>query len=294
MKKKITLILLLVGITGLAQVKGNGTIKTIIVPAKNISEIEMELYAKVIVNASATEEIIITADENLLPLISSEVKDEKLLIEQKEWIRPSQKILITVGAPNIRKVSVGVHETVFVNNLNSDEILLLAPIGKIIANGRTKLLTINSKKGTIDASDLEARNANVSITGSGKVIVNVSDTLARDLDSKARLEYANEPMKIIGEPTAIEMNRNKTDFANARFIDISIKNNSWNRRNFVVEGPKKNGSTFSYGFPMMPGSVKKERWTVGTKVYRKKSMGKRELLLTIKAADEGKTLKLFD
>jgi hypothetical protein len=45
---------------------------------------------------------------------------------------------------------------------------------------------------------------------------------------------------------------------------------------------------------MMPGSVKKERWTIGTKVYRKKSMGKRELLLTIKAEDEGKTLKLFD
>ncbi len=292
--KKITLVLLLAGISGLAQIKGNGNIKTIRVPAIGVEEIAMELYARVIVDADAGKEIVITADENLLPLISSEVKNKKLLFEQKDWIKPSQKILIIVGAPNIQKVSVGVHETVYVKNLHSEEIELIAPMGKIDVDGCSEMLIANSKKGTIDASKLKARNAIVTISGSGKVIVNVTEILTKDLSSNARLEYVNEPEKIVGEPSDKELNKNKTEFKKAKFIDIRIKNNSWNRRNFVVIGPKKDGSTFSYGFPMMPGSVKKERWTVGTKVYRKKSMGERDLLRTIKAADEGKTLKLFD
>lgn len=292
--KKITLMLLLVGISGLAQIKGNGNIKTISIPASGVEEIEMELYARVIIDAGASEEIVITAEENILPFISSEVNNGTLLIEQKEWIKPSQRILIKVGAPYIRKILVGVHETVYVKNLNSEEIELIAPIGRIEAEGNSEMLIANSKKGTIDASGLVTQNANVTITGSGKVSVNVANTLKQDLSSNARLDYVNEPDTIIGGSSTRELNKNKTEFTNARFIDISIKNNSWNRRNFVVIGPKMNGSTFSYGFPMMPGSIKKERWTVGTKVYRKKSMGKRELLLTIKATDEGKTLKLFD
>ncbi len=59
-------------------------------------------------------------------------------------------------------------------------------------------------------------------------------------------------------------------------------------------GPKKNGGRFSYGFPMMPGFSKKERWTTGTKVYKVNKIGIRKLLVTIKSEDEGKTVKLFN
>ena len=45
---------------------------------------------------------------------------------------------------------------------------------------------------------------------------------------------------------------------------------------------------------MMPGISKKERWTVGTKVYKVNKIGLRKLLVKIKAEDAGKTVKLFD
>ena len=122
----------------------------------------------------------------------------------------------------------------------------------------------------------------------------MTDTLIKELNTRARLEYVIEPKKIIGERLNAVARVNKAEFIKAKFIDIGIKNNSWNRRHFVVIGPKKDGSSFSYGFSLMPGSVKKERWTVGTKVYRKNSVGVKKLLVTIKAADEEKTVNLFD
>ena len=78
------------------------------------------------------------------------------------------------------------------------------------------------------------------------------------------------------------------------WIPFKIKNNSWNRNNFLVIGPKKDGSSFSYGFPMMPGTTRKENWSVGSKVYKVNRLGLRKLLVEIKEEDKDKTVKLFE
>jgi len=78
-----------------------------------------------------------------------------------------------------------------------------------------------------------------------------------------------------------------------RYIKFKIKNNSFNRNHFYVVGPKPNGGKFSYGFPMMPGQIRKETWTTGTKIYKTTKLGLRKLLVTIKADDENQVVKLF-
>ncbi len=92
-----------------------------------------------------------------------------------------------------------------------------------------------------------------------------------------------------------EKSRNDVQaYATTKYINLKIKNNSWSRKHFVVVGTKPNGRNFSYGFPMMPGAVKKERWTVGTKVYKENSLGMRNLLVTLTEEDEGQTVELFN
>ena len=79
----------------------------------------------------------------------------------------------------------------------------------------------------------------------------------------------------------------------ARFIKFKIKNNSLNRIQCYVEGPKPNGGKFSYGFPMNPGQTRDKDWSVGSKVYRVTGLGTRKLLYEIKASDEGQVVKLY-
>jgi hypothetical protein len=61
-----------------------------------------------------------------------------------------------------------------------------------------------------------------------------------------------------------------------------------------VVGPKPEGGKFGYGFPMNPNAVRKENWTVGTKVYKVNGLGFRKLIKVIELEDRGKTVALFN
>ncbi|GAB5398781.1 MAG: hypothetical protein Aureis2KO_03660 [Aureisphaera sp.] len=293
---RLFVLLFLVATTGIAQIKGNKNMTTVtILTEENLVNLEMELYAKVFIDMSASSEYVtITGDSNLIPLIDTEVVDGKLKLTQLDWIQPSQDIKISIGAPNLKRLQVGVHETVYIENVFSEDLNLMALMGSIVAKGKVNHISLGIENGIIDASQLKASTVNVNIWGRGKATVNASEVLESKLSSSATLEVLGEPKTIKGDTKRAQGKSNEFNFESAEYITFKIKNNSWNRHNFVVVGPKKDGSTFSYGFPMMPGATRKERWTIGTKVYKKSKLGIRKLLVTITESDEGATVELFN
>lgn len=290
--KKLTFILFLVGMTGLAQVKGNKDITTRTIDMQDLTAIEMGLYAHVVIDQNAAAEMVITTDSNLQGLIDTEVVDGTLKLAQLDWIQPSQRIKITIGVKSLKRLQVGINETVQLKNIDQETITLVALNGKIVASGKANSVDIDAENGTVNASKLEVKQANVNIWGRGKTIVNATELVESKLDEDARLDFVQQPAEVKGD-TNIVSKETKIAFAKAQYIDIKIKNNSFNRNLFAVKGPKQDGSYFGYGFPMMPGATKKERWTVGTKIYKTNAIGVKKLLLTIEGTDEGKTIKLF-
>jgi len=290
--KKLTFILFLVGMTSVAQIKGNKNITTRTIDMQGLTAIEMGLYANVVIDQNAVAEMTITTDSNIQELIDTEVVDGTLKLIQLEWIQPSKRIQITIGAPDLTRLQVGVNETVLFKNVDQNT-ALMALNGKIVVSGKADKVGVGAENGTVDASKLEVKQANVNIWGKGKAIINATELVESTLDEKARLVFMQEPANIKGDTNTVSEEA-KTAFAKATYIDIKIKNNSFNRNHFAVKGPKKDGSYFGYGFPMMPGATKKERWTVGTKIYKTNAIGIKKLLLTITEADEGKTIKLFE
>lgn len=293
--KNLSFLLLLVGMTSLAQIKGNKDIVTTTIEFQNLFQLEMNLYASVTVNVDAANEgMTITADRNLISLIDTEVVNGKLRLTQLDWIQPSQDIKITINAPQLNSILVDVHETVEVVGVASKEISLTAILGKIKVYGTVNSLQANAESGIVDASNLEADEATLSIWDDGKVIVNAKRISTNELSKEARVSSINDNAVMNSRLKKALERENSPEFVNAEYITVKIKNNSWNRQSLEVKGPKKDGSYFGYGFPIMPGGVKKERWTVGTKVYKKTALGSRKLLLTIQKEDANKTLKLFD
>ena len=289
---RLTVWLLLVGMTTLAQVKGNGDIVTKTINVEGLTDLEMGLYANVIVDQSTAPQMIITVDSNLQELIDTEIADGTLKLSQLEWIQPSQRIEITIGAPILERLEMSVNQTVFLKNVDQKTIALMALNGKIVASGIANSAGLGAENGTIDASGLEIKEAQVNIWGNGRAIVNASDFVESKLSKNARLDFVKEPAKVKGDRNQID-DRTKSAFAKAQYIDIKIKNNSWNRKHFAVKGPKRDGSYFGYGFPMMPGAVKKERWTVGTKIYKVNKLGIRTLLKKIELKDKDQIINLF-
>lgn len=295
--KKIVLVLILIGNFAAAQVKGNKNIITRTFPLENIQKIKINFYAKITIDPSAEEGMTITTDENVMDLIGKEVVDNTLYLDQKEWISPTQATIM-IGAPKLRHVETGTHDVTRIINVDNDYLQLTAPIGTIIIEGKTKEFRLGVELAKVDASKLVAENAFVNIWSWGNAKVNVTNTLDAEVKNSGKLIYVNSPKKLKKKTrkegrivSAATSNTIKNP--DAEWIHFKIKNNNSKRNNFFVVGPKKDGSKFGYGFPMMPNTTRKENWTVGTKIYKVNRLGFRKLLITIKKEDEDTTVKLF-
>ncbi|PWH82522.1 hypothetical protein DIS18_09750 [Algibacter marinivivus] len=296
--KKITLLLILVTATGLAQIKGNENIETKKFNIENIRQVKINFYANITIDASLEESLTITTDSNLFDLIDKKVIDGILYLDQKEWISSSQKTIITIGAPNIYRVEQNTHDTTRIINIDNEEFRINAPNGNISIEGETDELRIGSERSNIDATKIIAKKAFINLWDRGKVKLNVTNFLWANVSNNGTLIYTKKPKKIDiktnanGKVVALS-NTEKLKNPDAKYINFNIKNNSFNRNHFFVIGPKPNGQKFSYGFPMMPQAKRQEYWTIGTKVYKVNKLGLRKLLITLKAEDENKTVKLF-
>lgn len=297
--KKFTVLLMLVGMTSMAQIKGNGTIETRQFEVNDVEYIKINLYAKVTIDQSAEEGMSITTDTNLFDLITTTVDEGILDLDQKEWISASQPIIINIGAPSLYRIETGTHDITKIINVNNELLRINAPIGNIKIEGKTKELRIGSELAKIDASQLVAENAFVNLWSYGTVKVNVDNMLWAEVSNDGKLIYTNTPEElkikkrkggqVLSVADVKTIKKSKTEY-----IDFKIKNNSSNRNDFFVVGPKPDGSKFSYGFPMMPYSKRHENWTVGTKVYKVNSLGFKKLLITITKENENQIVDLFN
>lgn len=76
------------------------------------------------------------------------------------------------------------------------------------------------------------------------------------------------------------------------YINFEITSNKPKVIHAYVKGPKKSGGYFSYGLNLIPFQKRKERWTVGTKLYSENKLGVRKLLYEFTAADEGQVVNV--
>ena len=293
MKKILIILILLICTKNVAQVKGNKEIVETYIDTEAIFDVEVSIYGDITIDAAAKNGISISADENLLDLIDTEVVDGKLKLDQKKWIQPSRRLKITIGAPEIRRIQLSTNDQVLVRNLNSTRINAMALNGTIILEGSSETLSIGAENGTVDARRLNSSEVYINIWGMGKAQFDTAEVLDVKLSDEAELEFNKQPGKIKGDISKAISNVEKRSTKNVRYINFKIRNNSSNRHNFYVIGPKPDGRKFSYGFPMMPGAVRKENWTTGTKVYKVSGLGIKKLLVIITENAEDDTVDLF-
>lgn len=292
----LILVAQLFSILGTAQINGNGKLTTTTISLEKLTEIDIQFNADIILDFNAKETMTITADENVMNYIGQSYSNGTLTLDQIKWIEPSRNPKITIGTPYLKKVYQGTHSTTDIINVKSEKLWINGNVGKVNVSGEC-----NEVRVRVSGTDVNLRNtkidyADITVDGRATITLNDVNQLDTDLNRNANIVLLKEPRKYLGNSKQ-EVKGRQPEFAanpDLKFISFKIKNNSWTRKHFVVVGPKKSGNTFSYGFPMMPGSTKTENWSVGTKVYREGRLGSRELLVTIKAEDEGQVVKLFE
>lgn len=201
MKTKITLIISLVAFIvsgcGFWGVRGNGRVKD---QSRNIMEFDKidaggAFTLKVKVGPSPS--LKITAEENLISYIRTNVKGNTLVIDTKKNISPRKEIYIEITTPSLKSVDASGANNITVYGINgSDFEVDVSGAGSVNLSGEVDRFRADlSGAGSINAKDLKAKDVRVSVSGAASADVYAKDYLDASVSGVGSISYYGDPAK---------------------------------------------------------------------------------------------------
>lgn len=179
-------------------VKGSGNILTEKRELTGFKAIEVGGAFDVEVVAQKEFSVEIEADDNLLPLIETEVRGGTLEISTKGKISTKQRMRIRISAPDIENLQVSGASKLSLANVKNDSLKIDASgASKIKVDGETRNLEVEmSGASKLDAESLKAENVSVDASGASSAQVSVSGDLKADLSGASNVTYTGNPRNL--------------------------------------------------------------------------------------------------
>ncbi len=179
-------------------VKGSGVRKTEMRDVASFKSIESDGAYEIEVNCQQALSVQIEGDDNLLPLVKTDVRDGVLYITNPQPYHTRQPVVLRIAAPNIERIVSNGAGNFNVSNLKNDAFELHSTgATSFNASGQTKSVRIEtSGAGKINAGELRAEKANVSISGAASVDVFASDQLDVNLSGVGHVSYSGNPKTV--------------------------------------------------------------------------------------------------
>lgn len=196
-------------------VKGNGDVVT---ENREITDDFTEVSAsegiEVFVTQADDFEISVEADENVIDLIGTDIKNGKLRIHAEENIgRATKKVYVTLPDVSALHGSSGAHLTTE-NTIKSDRLEIDGSSGTLmdidlqvaeveidassganldISGSSTKTYVDGGSGANINAKKLMTKNCNAQASSGSNISINVSDKLTADASSGGNISYSGDP-----------------------------------------------------------------------------------------------------
>jgi Putative auto-transporter adhesin, head GIN domain len=203
--KKATLLLIVAALVAafsacniVKGVKGSGNLKT---EKRNLAEFKVidttgAYEVEVMCQKPASFEI--EADDNILPLIKTDVRDGVLYVTSEKSYNPSRAVRLRISLPELAAVSSRGAGDVTIQDAKSDD-LKIESMGaaSVKAAGKVKSATISSSgAGDIDTNRLQAEKARVTVAGAASVNVYASEQLDVSVSGVGSVTYSGNPKTV--------------------------------------------------------------------------------------------------
>ena len=137
----------------------------------------------------------IEADDNILPLIKTEVRDGILFVSSDERYHTAKPVTLRINLPALAAVTSRGAGEITIGNVSGDS-LKLESMGaaSIDATGKAKSVVISSTgAGKIDAGNLQAEKARIDVTGAASVEVYATEQLDVSVSGAGSVTYRGNP-----------------------------------------------------------------------------------------------------
>lgn len=194
------LVATLVGILLLAActtIRGSGTLKTESRPVSTFTAVDLSGSGHLTIEQTGTESLTIEAEDNILPLLTSDVSNGTLRLGEKDTtnILTSKTINYRLTVRDLNNLTVSGSGDVTAPSLTASTLTVrLSGSGSMTLGGTadTQAVTI-SGSGRYDAAKLASKSVSIDISGSGIAVVMPSDTLNATIGGNGSLEYIGNP-----------------------------------------------------------------------------------------------------
>lgn len=207
MKKTICLLLLVTfaagcHMTGFSKgVRGSGNRQTEKRNVPGFLSVEVSGAFEVEIVAQKERSLEIAGDDNILPLVTTEVKGNVLRIGSNKSYSVNRPITVTISVPDLEGISTSGASKINVSGIkNSTFDVDSSGASKILLTGETKKLSIGtSGASNIEAKELHAQKVDVQSSGAGYVSVYATDQLNASASGAARVDYYGDPSSVSPE-----------------------------------------------------------------------------------------------
>lgn len=192
-------------------VSGSGNVASEKRDLANFKAIKVSGVIQVEASAGKDFSIEVEADDNLLPLIETEVISGVLCLKTEESISTENPIHVRITAPNIESLEISDASKVSLENVGNENLQIDASgASKIAVAGATANLIIDvSGASKIDAENLQIESATVDASGASGVKVSAANELRADASGASNIAYAGNPKNLIKKTSGASSVRQK-------------------------------------------------------------------------------------
>jgi hypothetical protein len=198
-------------------VAGSGTVKRELREVPDFTAVEVNSVVHATVRTSPKAPVVLEGDENLLPLITTEVRDDRLVVAVKNGvnIKPTRPIKVDITTPVLARVAAtGASEvdavaapaerfaivasgatTVTVRQINSGAVTVeISGASRMTLVGKAKSVTLGvSGASHVKAESLTAESAVLDVSGASHVEIGATATIKGDISGASHLDVLGSP-----------------------------------------------------------------------------------------------------
>lgn len=184
-------------VAGCTLIRGSGNLQTETRQVSNFSAITLSTSGTLIIEQTGTESLTITAEDNLLPYITSEVSNGRLILGTRPntGLQTTQEITYRLTVKDLKEIEVSGSGNVQSSSINTDQLkALVSGSGNITLTGTAQQQDVTvSGSGSYEGANLQGTEATVTVSGSGNAVVNASDRLTARVSGSGSITYLGNP-----------------------------------------------------------------------------------------------------
>jgi hypothetical protein len=178
-------------------VTGSGNLKTEVRQVSNFTQVNFSQVGTLTIEQTGVEGLTITADDNILPILTSDVSNGVLHLGAKDNQNYTTEKPITylLSVKTLTGLTLSGAGATQAHNLDTQTMTVtMSGAGSATLQGKANDQQVTlSGAGAYDGSDFATKTAKATVSGVGNAIINASDSLDATVSGVGNIEYLGNP-----------------------------------------------------------------------------------------------------